>query len=426
MIRPRASLRAACAIAAGLVASVSLAALGGMAAATAAPAPVSAPASPLTPFVDCVQDAPLGAVTARTVVLGYRSTADAAVELPAGGGRNDLSSAPADRGQPTAFLPGEHHGAWLLTVDAAAEPSLGWQLDGATVAIDGDAPSCTTATSVAVSAPATAAAGSTVPVSAAVTRALLAAPGDGTVEFSLDGRVVARVPVTAGTARADIPAPAAGAHTIAAAYAPADGSALRPASASARLTVVPAAGPLAIAADSVVGGSTSARVIVSRTSSAGAATVEFATTDGTARSGADYVRTVGTVALADGQTQAMVIVPLAVRKPGAPASTFFVVLRRASTDVSTAVAAVSLPAVPVARPPAPAAAAIGGGGGSLSAAAAGPSSALPEGDPTAAAPSAVGASQDLFWIVVAALLTGGGIAGVLGLLRAAGGRRGDL
>lgn len=415
MIRPRASLRAACAVGAALIA----AALGGTAAASAAPAAPAA-ASPLTPFVDCVQDAPLGAVTSRTVVLGYRNSGQSPVTLAAGGGANDLSSAPADRGQPATFQPGEHHAVWLLTVDAAAEPSLSWQLDGSTTAIDAAAPSCTSATSIALSAPPSVVAGGPVPVTATVTRALLAPPADGTVVFSVDGAVVARMPVAGGMARADLTAPAAGRHSITAAYVPADGSALRPASAEAGLTVVPAAGPVAIAADSVVGGSMSARIIVSRASAAGAASVEFATADGTARAGADYAAASGTITLADGQRQATVSIPLVARKPGAPASTFFVVLRRASTDVSTAVAAVSLPAVPTATAPAAAAPASGAGGSAS--AAAGPASALPEGDPTAS-PPAVGASQDLFVLVAAALLTAGGIAGVLGLLRAAGGRR---
>ncbi|QNE36587.1 Calx-beta domain-containing protein [Leifsonia shinshuensis] len=414
---PNASLRLACALGAALVA-VALAGAPAFAAATPSPTPTPSPtatAGPddLTPFVDCVQDAPLGAVTSRTVVLGYRSTASAPVSLTPGSGSDDLSPGAADRGQPSAFLPGEHHGAWLLTVDAAAEPSLTWTLGGRSATVDASAPACTDATAVALSAPATATSTGTIAVSATVSRFLLGAPDAGTVAFAIDGASATTVAVAAGgVARADLAAPAAGAHTVTATFAPAAGSTLRAATATAPLTVAAASGPLAVVADSVVSGSTSVTVTVTRSAAAGRVTADFATVDGTAHAGTDYAAASGTLALADGQATATTTVSLPARAPGSPASVFFVVLKHATAEVGGAVAMVSLPAVPAATPASVAAGTTGGGG------AAGAASALPQGDPTAHTPVAgAPAGQDLLLLLGAALITVGGIAGVIGLFR---------
>ncbi|GAA4140333.1 Calx-beta domain-containing protein [Leifsonia shinshuensis] len=408
---PPASLRSACALG---VALIGVALTGGPAlAAVAAPGPAPAATSPdLTPIVDCVQDAPLGAVTSRTVVLGYRSAATAPVTVAAGSGANDLSGV-ADRGQPSTFQPGEHHGVWLLTVDAAAEPSLTWTLAGRSVAVDATAPACTDATAVAISAPATATTGGSIAVTALVTRFLLAPPDTGAVIFAIDGTPALAVPVgPGGVARADLPAPAAGPHTVTAAFAPATGSTLRPATAAATLTVAAASGPLAVVTDSVVAGSTSVRVSVTRTVASGPATVDFATLDGTAHAGTDYAAASGTLALADGQDTATTTVSLPARAPGSPASVFFVVLKHATVDVAGAVAVVSLPAVPAAPLPAVTAGGAGGGG------TAGPASALPQHDPTSQSPVvAAPVGQDLLLLLGAALITAGGIAGVIGLVR---------
>jgi len=138
------------------------------------------------------------------------------------------------------------------------------------------------------------------------------------------------------------------------------------------------------------------------------------TADGTARAGADYTALTTTVALADGQTSATVRVPLASRPAGSPAATFFVLLQRASTSVSTASATVALPAVPAAAPAAAAMSPHGGGGTAAA-------SVLPPDDPTAPGPGAAAAmGQDLAVLLGGILLTAGGIAGVLGLVRAAG------
>lgn len=427
MSRPHARLRLACALAVAGIAAL-LGAAPAVAASAATPPTSAAPgvstaASPatgaLTPLVDCVQDAPLGAVLSRTVVLGYRSTASAPVEVPAGSGGNDVTGGPADRGQPTAFEPGEHHGVWLLTVDAAAEPDLGWLLGGTTVGF-GRAPACTNATTTTLSAPSTATSGSTLAATATVSRMLLAAPGTGSVAFSLDGGSAVVVPVSAaGVARADLPVPATGLHTVRADYRPADGSTLLPSSSSVPFTVTPGSAPLAVATDSVVAGSTGVLVTVTRPSASGTASVEVTTADGTARAGADYVATTRTVALADGQTSATVTVPLLARSPGSPAASFFVLLQRADAPVSTASAAVVLPAVPEAT--AAAADVRGGGRGTAGGGAAGSSSVLPPSDPTAPGPTAAAeAGQDLAMLLGGVLITGGGIAGIVGLVRAAG------
>lgn len=432
MSRPHARLRLACAIALAAFGALSVAgpiAAGPAAAAAASPvargpaaATAASPASPgpapaadaLTPLVDCVQDASLGAVAARTVVLGYRSTASAPLTLLPGSGANDLTAGAADRGQPSAFLPGEHHGVWLLTVDAAAEPEdLSWRLGARTARFD-SAPACTSATSVTLAAPTGVVAGATATVSATVTRMLLAAPDAGTVAFALDGDAPVTAPVTSGVARAQLPVAAAGPHSLTATYRPADGSGLLGSAATASFTAAAASAPLGVAADSVVAGSTSVLVTVARASAAGTASVDLMTADGTAHAGADYTPVAQTVTLADGQSAATVRIPLAARAAGSPAATFFVLLQRASTAVTTASATVALPPVEQTQATGPAGPAPGGAAG-------GPSSVLPPDDPTAAAPSAVAhAGQDVALLLGGVLLTVGGILGVVGLVRAAG------
>ena len=74
----------------------------------------------------------------------------------------------------------------------------------------------------------------------------------------------------------------------------------------------------------------------------------------------------------------------------------------------------SLPAVPAQSASAVTAGAAGAGGGGD-----GPASALPDGDPTAQLPVASApVSQDLLLLLGAVLVTAGGIAGVIGLVRA--------
>ncbi|MGO4536419.1 Calx-beta domain-containing protein [Leifsonia sp. 2MCAF36] len=379
-----------------------------------ATAPAPTPADALTPLVDCVQDAPLGAVSARTVVLGYRSTAPTAVTVAAASGTNDLTAGAPDRGQPSTFEPGEHHGVWLLTLDAAAEPGVAWRL-GTTEAGFDAAPACTAATAVTVSAPVQVTAGGTAAVSATVTRMLLGAPDTGTIAFSLDGGAPVSAPVAAGVARADLPVATVGPHTVTATYQPATGSGLLSSVGTSALTATAASAPLGVVADSVVAGSSSVLITVTRPSPAGTATADLMTADGTAIAGSDYATTTSTVTFADGQTSTTLTVPLLPRPAGSPAATFFVLLQRASTAVSTASAIVRLPAVPAVAPAATTAGQVhtGAGGG-------GASSALPPNDPTAAPNSAVNSAQDLAMLVGGLLLTVGGILGVVGLFRAAG------
>lgn len=381
--------------------------------------PVSpAGAEALIPLVDCIQDAPLGSVTSRTVVLGYRSSAAALIAVAPGAGGNDFTAGAPDRGQPSSFEPGEHHGVWLVTVDAAVEPDLAWRL-GTTEARFDAAPSCTGATTVTVSAPASAQTGGTVPVTATVSRMLLGAPGTGEVVFTVDDASTLAVPVSpGGVARADLPVTAPGQHTITASYRPADGSGLLPSSGSTTVVATAPSAPLAVATDSVVAGTTSVLVTVERPSSAGVARVDVMTADGTARAGSDYTGIATTVTLVDGQAFTTVSVPLAKRPAGSPSATFFVLLQRASTPVAVASAAVTLPAVPPSAAAAASSSAAGGGhGGPIPAA----SSVLPPSDPTAsaAAPSAR-AAQDLAMMIGGVLLTVGGVLGVVGLVRAAG------
>lgn len=416
MSRPHARLRLACSLTLAGIAT-----LLGVAPAAATPA-TAAPATPvagaLVPLVDCVQDAPLGAVTSRTVVLGYRSTASAPVDIPAASGSNDLTAGAADRDQPTSFAPGEHHGVWLLTVDGAAEPDLAWRL-GDGVADFAGAPACTAATSVTLSVPDTVASGGTAVVSATVSRMMLAAPDTGTVAFSLDGAAPVTSPVSsAGVARAELPVGGSGTHTVTATYQPTQGSALLASSATATFTAAASSAPLAVAADSVVTGSSSVLITVSRAAAEGSATVDVMTADGSARAGTDYTAVATIVILADGQTSATVRVPLGVRPAGSPAATFFVLLQRASAAVATASATVVLPAVPATTPAAASAGTPRVGGGASGASA---SSALPAGDPTATATGTLtNAGQDLAFLLGGVLVTGGGIAGILGLVRAAG------
>ncbi|MGO4592402.1 Calx-beta domain-containing protein [Leifsonia sp. 2TAF2] len=425
MSRPNARLRLAFAVTlagfAALAAALS-AAPAVAAASVAAAVPVSTvttPADALTPLVDCVQDAPLGAVSSRTVVLGYRSSASAPISVAPGSGVNDLTAGVPERGQPSSFEPGEHHGVWLLTVDAAAEPDLAWRLGSAEARFDA-APACTAATAVTVSAPATVAAGATAALTATVSRMLLAAPSTGAVSFTLDGGEPVVVPVSAaGVARADLPVPNAGPHTVTATYQPVSGSGLLPAAGTAIFGSSAPSAPLSIAADSVVAGSTSVSIAVARPSAEGVATVDVVTADGTARAGTDYTALATTVRLGDGQSTATLRVALPARPPGSPASTFFVLLQRASTAVSSASATITLPAVPAvsAAAVAPAGPSTHGGAGGVALA-----SALPAGDPTAANPASALAGADLAMMLGGILLTGGGIVGVVGLVRAAGGR----
>lgn len=380
-------------------------------AATHAPAAATAlPPGSLTPLVDCIVDAPLSsAATSRTVLLGYRNSAASTLRVASAAGTNAVAPGAPDHGQPTVFEPGEHHAVWSLTLDARAVPSATWRLAGASATIDGRAPSCDTVSTLALSAPRIVAAGSTVTVTAAVGRLFLAPPSGGSVVFAVDGSAPVSVPVASGgVARTDLPAPAAGDHSVTARFVPAAGSALSASTAGAPLTVTSASGALGVTGSSLSADGTTATVTVGRASGAGSASVDFTTADGTAIAGTDYTASRGTLAFRDGQTTATIDVPLAARPAGAPASTFFVLLQRATTTVDAASATIALPAAAVA----PAGAAVVG-----TPHASGPAgdSLLPAADPTS--PSPVAHANDLAMLLGAALLTGGGILGVVGLVR---------
>ncbi|WP_223692545.1 Ig-like domain repeat protein [Leifsonia poae] len=418
MSRTHASIRAACALA-----SLGLALLGVAVIAPAAMAlppsastvPATSPADAVTPVVDCVVDASLDSgVAVRTVVFGYRSSATAPVSVPAGAAANLVTPGATDRGQPSAFLPGDHHGVWTVTVDPVAAPTT-WLIGSASAAADQASPPCATVTTVVLSAPATVATGDTVTLTAAVTRMLLAAPDTGRVEFAVDANDPVRATVAAnGVARVTLPAPASGAHTVTAHYVPADGSPLLGSRATATLTVSAASGALSIMTPVLSPSADQAVLTVTRASDAGTASVDYTTADGSAVAGTDYTATRGRLVLAEGQRSATIIVPLAHRPAGSAAATFFVLLQRASTTVDAAGAAVALPAVPYSR--------AGAGVVTLSDSppGAGPDSALPAIDPTA--PPLKRAGEDLMLMIGAALLTVGGILGVVGLVRFGGSR----
>ncbi|MFJ8894742.1 Calx-beta domain-containing protein [Leifsonia sp. NPDC102414] len=384
-------------------------------AASADPVASTVPAGTLTPIVDCIVDAPISSsLTARTVLLGYRSTAQDTVRLAASASANAIVPGAADRGQPTNFESGEHHAVWSLTLDGRAVPSATWRLGGATATIDGDVPSCATVTTTALSAPSFAAAGSTVTLTAAVGRLFLSAPADGTVSFSIDGASPVDAAVGAfGIARADLPAPPPGDHTVTARYTPAPGASLRASAGSAPLTVSTGTGALGVTATSLAADGRTATVTVSRASGAGGATVDFTTADGTAIAGADYTATTGSLTFREGQTTAAIDVQLHARAAGSPASTFFVLLQRATTTVDAASATITLPAVP-GTPSGALATGVSRTGGP------GGDSLLPALDPTSPAPAA--GAQDLAMLIGAALLTAGGILGVVGLVRFGGSR----
>ncbi|MFF1571486.1 Calx-beta domain-containing protein [Leifsonia sp. NPDC058292] len=391
-------------------------------AAAALAVPQPAPDAVLVPLVDCVADAPLDgtATTIRTIVFGYSNSSSAAVESTAGSAANSVSNGAPDRGQPSTFAPGEHHGVWTLTVDAASvlpawtlgAAAAGASATATSATVDPTTPACSAATSIALSAPATSRAGDDLTVTAAVTRMLLAAPADGLVEFTVDGSAAVSSPVASGVARAQLRLPQTGTHTVAARFVPADGSGMLESRAQAVVAVGSPSGALVLSTAGTSADGTSALLQVSRVSANGPATVDFVTADGTARAGVDYAATRGSVSLKDGQTTATIAVPLKARSATAKDGTFFVLLQRASAPVDVAGASVTLSAAP--------AAAAGGTTGAVvitTPPRSGPQvdSVLPAGDPTAAATGSGG--SDLVLMLGAGLLTVGGIAGVVGLFR---------
>ena len=77
-----------------------------------------------------------------TAYLGYNNPNKSAVVVPMGA-RNRFYPAPANRGQPTVFLPGVHHSAFTMKWDGKL---VQWNLDGFTANLSKDSPACSTAT----------------------------------------------------------------------------------------------------------------------------------------------------------------------------------------------------------------------------------------------------------------------------------------
>ena len=87
----------------------------------------------VTPFVGCWTDATgTGVITIR---FGYVNTSASPVTIPIGSS-NFFTPAPADRLQPTTFLPGTVTNAFSITVPAADAPSTIWNLNGQLVVAD--------------------------------------------------------------------------------------------------------------------------------------------------------------------------------------------------------------------------------------------------------------------------------------------------
>jgi hypothetical protein len=93
---------------------------------------LAAPAvAAVVPQVTCVvYDPTTGLGGAR---LGYRNDGPGPVSIAPGSSGNFFSPPPVLRGQPGAFLPGEHRGAFTVLWNVADWPTLTWILDGSTV-----------------------------------------------------------------------------------------------------------------------------------------------------------------------------------------------------------------------------------------------------------------------------------------------------
>ncbi|WP_431278478.1 Calx-beta domain-containing protein [Leifsonia poae] len=423
MTRLHLSIHAAVGVAALGLALAGVAVLAPAAAASAAPVapPTVVPNSAaVTPLVDCVADSDAGSgQTTRTIVFGYRNVSATPIPLAAGTVDNFLTPGPLDRGQPSSFLPGEHHGAFAATVDSVGGGSLIWSVgDNYVIAPRAGTaiPSCDTVTTVALSAPSTVASGDTVTLTAAVSRMQLGAPDSGQVSFAVDSGTptVASVDAT-GVARAVVPAPAAGSHTVVATFIPATGSLLLTSHAQADFTVSASTGALSVTPSGFSADKRQAFVTVTRASGAGVASVDYTTADGTAKAGSDYTAAQGTVTLVAGQLSATISIPVADRAAGSGEATFFVLLQRATAPVDVAGATVKLPAVTASG-----STTVGNvtsdTSGHPGASGGGSDSALPAGDPTASGRVANTAS-DLVLMLGGALLAVGGILGVFGLFK---------
>jgi hypothetical protein len=92
-------------------------------------APAPGTAKPVVPLVSCgnKEDG-----NAKTVTFGYNNPNAFSVPIVIGT-RNHFDPAPADRGQPTFFLPGQHHAG--LTLKLQAKDTIAWTLDGKTLTV---------------------------------------------------------------------------------------------------------------------------------------------------------------------------------------------------------------------------------------------------------------------------------------------------
>lgn len=101
-----------------------------------ASSPACPPVVPVQPILECV--APDSAGAGYTAFFGYHNANDYVVRLPVGV-RNSFDPAPADRGQPTAFVPGRQESVFSAQVDAG---DLSWTLGDQVVTATRAAEAC--------------------------------------------------------------------------------------------------------------------------------------------------------------------------------------------------------------------------------------------------------------------------------------------
>lgn len=329
------------------------------------------PSGTVVVFVDCVtpvadavadDDTSPGPITA---VFGYTNNSGDIVTGQPGRQINFVSPGDPDREQPSQFLPGTHHAAFTVAFDSSPNRWFAWVLNGSLATATAASPSCSGLTTTSLRVSASANAGSPLPLMAFVSRPLASAPNEGSIRFSVDGAVSKTAPVdSTGVASTSISAPPTGSHTITATFVPAAPGiydvALHGSQASTVVTVS-AASAIVVANTGFSGDGHNALFTVSRPDSAGSASVDYLTADGSAVAGVDYTSASGTVHFADGQGSSVVSVPIANRAAGATAQSFFLLLQRATTTVAVASATAVLPAGP-ALPGTPGSGAGGGAG----------------------------------------------------------------
>ena len=105
---------------------------------------VAQAAGTVTPTVSCYQPNSDGSVS---VLLGYTNSSAATQTIPRGVG-NVITPSRYDGAQPTVFAPGNHPGAFALTVGSADVYSANWTLDGSSLSSSTAVGQCPAGTSL--------------------------------------------------------------------------------------------------------------------------------------------------------------------------------------------------------------------------------------------------------------------------------------